>query len=196
MRHPRRLHLDEPRERPVEPRVQREVLVRVDDEHPRVARGAHVREGRLDDGVRVDAARGRPLDAVHVVLKDAIFCVFPVAWAMFAPRAAPPALAALALLSYFLAGHFVARRALKAAPRTPSVVDAVPSPLGDVTRFGASRPRSPRCVPALECPLLHCGTRLVGWRRTSWWACSSAVRLMPPAISSSSRSRLRVGTAN
>ena len=106
-----------------------------------IRRALDVMKGvRVTFGGIVADTRGRPLDAVHVVLKDAIFCVFPVAWAMFAPRAAPPALAALALLSYFLAGHFVARRALKAAPRTPSVVDAVPSPLGDVTRFGASRP--------------------------------------------------------
>ena len=106
-----------------------------------IRRALDVMKGvRVTFGGIVADTRGRPLDAVHVVLKDAIFCVFPVAWAMFAPRAAPPALAALALLSYFLAGHFVARRALKAAPSTPSVVDAVPSPLGDVTRFGASRP--------------------------------------------------------
>ena len=106
-----------------------------------IRRALDVMKGvRVTFGGIVADKRGRPLEAAHVVLKDALCCVFPVAWAMFAPRAAPPALAALALLAYFLAGHFVAQRALKAAPSTPSVVDAVPSPLGNVTRYGASRP--------------------------------------------------------
>lgn len=106
-----------------------------------IRRALDVMKGvRVTFGGIVADTRGRPLDPVHVVLKDAMCCVFPIAWAMFAPLAALPSLAALALLAYFLAGHFVARRALKAAPSTPNVVDAVPSPLGNVTRFGASRP--------------------------------------------------------
>ena len=106
-----------------------------------IRRALDVMKGvRVTFGGIVADPQGRPLDAVHVVLMDALFCVFPIAWAMFAPSTALPALTALALSAYFLAGHFVARRARKAGPSTPNVVDAVPSPLGNVTRFGASRP--------------------------------------------------------
>ena len=46
-----------------------------------IRRALDVMKGvRVTFGGIVADTRGRPLDAVHVVLKDAIFCVFPVAW--------------------------------------------------------------------------------------------------------------------
>ena len=106
-----------------------------------IRRAMDVRKGvRVTFGGIVANDRGHPVDAVHVVAKDFVTCVVPVAGAMFRPEYVLPALVVCAVMSYLRAKQAVANRSLRAPTPTPNMYDAVPSPLGNVGRFGASRP--------------------------------------------------------
>jgi hypothetical protein len=66
-----------------------------------IRRGLDVMKGvRVTFGGIVADNRGKPLHPTHVVLKDVVFCAFPVSFAMFEPKVTLPALVVLALLTH------------------------------------------------------------------------------------------------
>ena len=106
-----------------------------------IRRAVDVNKGvRVTFGGIVANDRGKPLDAVHVVGKDFLWCVLPVGAAMFHPLHVVPALVLLAIVSYAFAQHAVKTRSKRAPYPTPHVTDSAPAPMGAVSRVGASRP--------------------------------------------------------
>ena len=91
-------------------------------------RGVRVTPG----GVLVNA-RGAPLDPLHVIVKDFVFCVFPAVAAMLETTYSLPTIALLSLL-------FVSLGIRKLAHHTPNFLDAPPRPFGVLDAVGASRP--------------------------------------------------------
>ena len=92
-----------------------------------------LRDVRVTPGGILVNARGAPLDPLHVIFKDFVFCVFPAVAAMLETTYSLPIIALLSVL-------FVSFGIYKLTYHTPNFLDASPRPFGVLDAVGASRP--------------------------------------------------------
>ena len=98
-----------------------------------------LRDVRVTPGGILVNARGAPLDPLHVIFKDFVFCVFPAVAAMLETTFSLPIIALLSVL-------FVSFGIYKLTYHTPNFLDASPRPFGVLDAVGAS-PSVPLRLP-------------------------------------------------